>query len=144
MSTLTNSTSQDLIASHRYDKLDIIFSVVQRGLGEEVIHVTKSRGVYVNLICPGRGTATSSILEMFGLGATEKDVILSFVKTDETHEVITAISKKLEFDKPGGGIAFAVPVQSIAGIKVLQYLTTASAEEGSTSWMREKAHMRLL
>lgn len=130
MSTLTNSTSQDLIASHRYDKLDIIFSVVQRGLGEEVIHVTKSRGVYVNLICPGRGMATSSILEMFGLGATEKDVILSFVKTDETHEVITAISKKLEFDKPGGGIAFAVPVQSIAGIKVLQYLTTASAEEG--------------
>ena len=130
MSTLTNSTSQDLISSHRYDKLDIIFSVVQRGLGEEVIHVTKSRGVYVNLICPGRGTATSSILEMFGLGATEKDIILSFVKTDETHEVITAISKKLEFDKPGGGIAFAVPVQSIAGIKVLQYLTTASAEEG--------------
>ena len=130
MITLTNSTSQELIASHRYDKLDIIFSVVQRGLGEEVIHVTKSRGVYVNLICPGRGTATSSILEMFGLGATEKDVILSFVKTDETHEVITAISKKLEFDKPGGGIAFAVPVQSIAGIKVLQYLTTASAEEG--------------
>lgn len=130
MRTLTNSTSQDLIASHRYDKLDIIFSVVQRGLGEEVIHVTKSRGVYVNLICPGRGTATSSILEMFGLGATEKDIILSFVKTDETHEVITAISKKLEFDKPGGGIAFAVPVQSIAGIKVLQYLTTASAEEG--------------
>ena len=130
MSTLTNSTSQDLIASHRYDKLDIIFSVVQRGLGEEVIHVTKSRGVYVNLICPGRGTATSSILEMFGLGATEKDIILSFVKTDETHEVITAISKKLEFDKTGGGIAFAVPVQSIAGIKVLQYLTTASAEEG--------------
>lgn len=130
MSTLTNSTSQDLIASHRYDKLDIIFSVVQRGLGEEVIHVTKSRGVYVNLICPGRGTATSSILEMFGLGDTEKDIILSFVKTDETHEVITAISKKLEFDKPGGGIAFAVPVQSIAGIKVLQYLTTASAEEG--------------
>lgn len=130
MSTLTNSTSQDLIASHRYDKLDIIFSVVQRGLCEEVIHVTKSRGVYVNLICPGRGTATSSILEMFGLGATEKDIILSFVKTDETHEVITAISKKLEFDKPGGGIAFAVPVQSIAGIKVLQYLTTASAEEG--------------
>ena len=130
MSTLTNSTSQDLIASHRYDKLDIIFSVVQRGLGEEVIHVTKSRGVYVNLIYPGRGTATSSILEMFGLGATEKDIILSFVKTDETHEVITAISKKLEFDKPGGGIAFAVPVQSIAGIKVLQYLTTASAEEG--------------
>ena len=130
MSTLTNSTSQDLIASHRYDKLDIIFSVVQRGLGEEVIHVTKSRGVYVNLICPGRGTATSSILEMFGLGATEKDIILSFLKTDETHEVITAISKKLEFDKPGGGIAFAVPVQSIAGIKVLQYLTTASAGEG--------------
>ena len=111
MSTLTNSPAQDLTASHRYDKIDIIFTVVQRGLGEEVIEVT-------------------SILEMFGLGATEKDVILSFVKTDETHEVITAISEQMEFTKPGGGIAFAVPVQSVAGIKVLQYLTTATAEEG--------------
>lgn len=129
MSTLTNSPAQEL-AARRYDKLDIIFTVVQRGLGEEVIEITKSRGVYVNLICPGRGTATSSILEMFGLGATEKDVILSFVKTDDSHEVITAISERMEFAKPGGGIAFAVSMQSIAGIKVLQYLTTASAEEG--------------
>lgn len=109
--------------------MDVIFTVVQRGLGEEVIEVTKNNGVFVNLICPGRGTATSSILEMFGLGATEKDVILSFVKTDETHRVITAISEQMEFAKPGGGIAFAVPLQSVAGIKVLQYLTTASAEE---------------
>ena len=130
MSTLTNSPAQDLAATNHYDKMDIIFTVVQRGLGEEVIEITKSRGVYVNLICPGRGTATSSILEMFGLGATEKDVILSFVKTDDSHEVITAISERMEFAKPGGGIAFAVSMQSIAGIKVLQYLTTASAEEG--------------
>ena len=130
MSTLTNSAAQDLAATNHYDKMDIIFTVVQRGLGEEVIEVTKSRGVYVSLICPGRGTATSSILEMFGLGATEKDVVLCFSKTDETHDVITAISEKMEFAKPGGGIAFAVPIQSVAGVKVLQYLTNASAEEG--------------
>lgn len=130
MSTLTNSPAQDLAATNHYDKMDIIFTVVQRGLGEEVIEVTKSRGVYVSLICPGRGTATSRILEMFGLGATEKDVVLCFSKTDETHDVITAISEKMEFAKPGGGIAFAVPIQSVAGVKVLQYLTNASAEEG--------------
>lgn len=129
MSTLTHSPAQDHSVHRQYDKMDVVFTVVQRGLGEEVIEVTKSNGVFVSLICPGRGTATSSILEMFGLGATEKDVILSFVKTDETHKVITAISEQMEFAKPGGGIAFAVPLQSIAGIKVLQYLTTASAEE---------------
>jgi len=116
-------------AKKQYDRLDLVFTVLPRGLGDKVVEINKENGIHVNFICPGRGTATTSILDMFGLGATEKDIVLSFVKSDFTSAALKNISKKMEFEKPGSGIAFAVPMQSIAGTKVLHYLTTASIGE---------------
>ena len=113
----------------QFDKMDLVFTVLPRGLGDKIAEITKEQAVFVNFICPGRGTATTSILDMFGIGATEKDVVLSFVKSETTANVLEKISDKMEFQKPGTGIAFAVPLQSVAGAKVLQYFTTASSGE---------------
>lgn len=113
-------------AKKHYDKLDLVFTVLPRGLGEKIIAINNEQGVFTNFICPGRGTATSSILGMFGLGATEKDVVLSCVRSDAVPEVLKNISERMEFDKPGSGIAFSIPLQSVAGANVLHYLTTAS------------------
>ena len=113
----------------QFDKTDLVVTVLLRGLGDKIAEITKEQGVFVNFICPGRGTATTSILDMFGIGATEKDVVLSFVKYEPTANVLEKISEKMEFQKPGTGIAFAVPLQSVAGAKVLQYFTTAASGE---------------
>lgn len=111
------------------DRLDIIFTVVSRGKGENVIDLMHDEDILINMTCHGRGTATSKILEMFGLGATEKDIVLSFVKNERSKEILSLIAKELEFEKPGKGIAFTVPLQSVAGPKILKLLTTASLEE---------------
>lgn len=112
-----------------YEKMDLVFIIVPHGLSEAVTALTQENGVPVNLVCPGRGTATSGILEMFGLGATDKDVVLSFVRSAHVAELMKILSQKLDFDKPGNGVAFSVPFQSIAGSRALHYFTTSSSEE---------------
>ena len=114
---------------HNY-KMDLVFTVLPRGLGNKVVDICDKNGVNVSLMFPGRGTATSSIIEMFGLGSTEKDVVISCIRSERSPEIIKDIGEKLEFSKPGSGISFSVPMQSVAGAKVLQFLTTASFEEG--------------
>lgn len=116
-------------AKKPFERMDLVFTVLPRGLGDKVVEINREQGVYVNFICPGRGTATTSILEMFGLGATEKDIVLSGVRSDSVPAVLKKISEKLEFDKPGTGVSFSVPMQSVAGSKVLHYFTTASLGE---------------
>ncbi len=111
------------------DRLDIVFTIVSHGKGEEVIDLMREKDVLINITCHGRGTAPSKILEMFGLGATEKDVILSFVNDKRSKDILGSIAKELDFEKPGKGIAFTVPLQSVAGTKVLKLLATASLEE---------------
>ena len=112
-----------------YEKMDIVFTIVQRGFGEQIVKIAEKSGSFMNLVYPGKGSATSGILQMLGLGPTEKDVVLSFIKSSESHNIISIISEQMDFAKPGTGISFSVPMQSIAGAKVLQYLATYSYEE---------------
>ena len=106
------------------ERLDVIFTIVPKGKGEQVIDLLRDNDVMVNMTCLGRGTAPSSILEMLGIGATDKDVVLSFVKNKTSSSLLRRIAKKLDFSKPGNGISFTVPLQSVAGIMAFKFLTT--------------------
>lgn len=110
-------------------RMELIFTVVSRGKGETVLDLLRDDGILQNVICHGHGTAPSSILEMLGLGSSEKDVILSFVKYEDSKKILRHISEKMEFSKPGKGIAFMVPVQSVAGIMAFKFLTADLTEE---------------
>ncbi len=110
-------------------RMDLVITIVSRGKGEAVLDVFKENKILQNIICHGHGTAPSSILEMLGLGATDKDIVLSFVKAENSKKILAEISRKLEFAKPGHGIAFTVPLESIAGIMSFKFLTADLTEE---------------
>ena len=111
------------------ERLDVSFTIVPKGKGEQVIDLLRDNDVMVNMTCLGRGTAPSSILEMLGIGATDKDVVLSFVKNKTSPSLLRRIAKKLDFSKPGNGISFTVPLQRVAGIMAFKILTTDYSEE---------------
>ena len=111
------------------ERLDVVITIVSRGKGETVLEVLRENKILQNTICQGRGTAPSSILEMLGLGSTEKDIVLSFVKKEKSGDIIKKISEKLVFSKPGNGISFTVPLQSVAGIATFKFITADLTEE---------------
>lgn len=81
------------------------------------------------LDAPGSGTANSEVLDYFGLEATEKNVYFSIV-TDETWKRLRrSLIINLQIDIPGSGIAFTIPVSSIGGKNVLQFLTQGQEYE---------------
>ena len=110
-------------------RMDLVFTIVSRGKGETVLDFLRENRILQNTICHGHGTAPSSILEVLGLGATDKDIILSFVKAENSKKLIQGISKKMDFAKPGHGIAFTVPLESVAGIMSFKFLTADLTEE---------------
>lgn len=70
----------------------------------------------------GKGTATSAILDYFGIEATEKLVTFSIVTNQMWKKLKNGLIDKVRIDVPGTGIAFIVPMGSIGGKKVLQFL----------------------
>jgi len=105
------------------DGIKLMVTIIDRGKGEKVADICKENNVSFNFICLGRGTANSEILEYFGLGDTEKDIVMSSVPEDRATSIVRELSKKLQLNKPGNGIVFTIPISSVAGVVTLQLLT---------------------
>ena len=71
----------------------------------------------------GKGTAPTEISHYLGLLDDSKAVIFSIVADDRINEILQAYEEKYFKIKHGKGIAFTIPISSIIGVMIYQFLT---------------------
>ena len=103
-------------------KLKLLFTVVDRPKGEFYLDVISQFGVNCQLLVGGMGTATSELVELLGL-EPHKAVILSMVREDLMEQVMNCLEDKFRTIRNGKGIAFAVPLSSVIGVNLYQFLS---------------------
>lgn len=103
-------------------KLKLLFTVVDRNKGEFYLDVISQYEVNCQLALGGMGTANSELINLLGLNI-HKAVILSVVREDKVDEIMKALEQRFETIKNGKGIAFAVPMSSVIGVNLYQFLS---------------------
>ncbi len=117
--------------AHKYKPFDMMVAIVDRDLGEIVAEHNRSFDIPVNIVCLGRGTADSYWTDLLGIGSPEKDIVLSFVPVEHARAALDNLVEKMDLHACGKGIAFTMPVNSVAGSRVLHYFIEASLQEDS-------------
>ncbi len=103
--------------------------IANRGMREKYLQFFKEYHIEVTFATLGRGTASSSILDYLGMETTEKAVYFAIITLDTWKNLERGLYTRLRIDVPGRGIAFLIPLSSIGGKKVLQYLTVGQKIE---------------
>ena len=103
-------------------KLKLLFTVVDRAKGEFYLDVLSQFQVNCQMVTGGMGTAHSELIEMLGLNI-HKAVILSVIREDMTDTIMQTLEEKFTTIKNGKGIAFAVPMSSVIGVNMYQFLS---------------------
>ena len=103
-------------------KLKLLFTVVERPKTEFYLDVLSQFEVNWQMVVGGKGTATSELVDMLGLNP-HKGVILSVVREDMVDEIIKCLEDKFATIRKGKGIAFAVPLSSVIGVNMYQFLS---------------------
>ena len=103
-------------------KLKLLFTVVDRPKGEFYLDVISQFDVNCQLATAGLGTATSELVELLGL-EPHKVVILSVVREDMVDAVMNCLEDKFRTIRNGKGICFAVPLSSVIGVNLYQFLS---------------------
>ena len=103
-------------------KLKLLFTVVDRNKTEFYLDVLSQFEVNFQMAAGGKGTATSDLVEMLGLNI-HKGVILSVVREDMVDTVLNCLEDKFATIRGGKGIAFAVPLSSVIGVNMYQFLS---------------------
>ena len=103
-------------------KLKLLVTVVERPKGEFYLDVISQFDVNCQLVVGGLGTATSEIVELLGL-EPHKAVILSVAREDMVEQIMNCLEDKFETIRNGKGISFAVPLSSVIGVNLYQFLS---------------------
>ena len=103
-------------------KLKLIITVVDRAKAEFYLDLLSQFEVNFQMVTGGKGTANSEVVEMLGLNI-HKAVILSVVREDMVSPIINCLEEKFETIRNGKGIAIAVPLSSVIGVNMYQFLS---------------------
>lgn len=103
-------------------KLKLVITVVDRPKAEFYLDVLSQFEVNFQMAVPGKGTAQSELIDMLGLNI-HKAVLMSVVREDMVEPIMKCLEDKFTTIKNGKGIAFAVPLSSVIGVNMYQFLS---------------------
>jgi len=104
-------------------RLKLLITVVDRSKALFYVDLLEQFEINVQMVLYGKGTASSQMRELLGLGETDKAIIISYVREDNVKEVLATLEEKFHKVKNGKGIAYTVSLDSIIGVSMYQLLS---------------------
>ncbi len=99
-------------------RFKVILASVKSDITDKVVDAAKAAGATGATIIPARGTGIREAKTFFGLSLEQQtDIIMFLVEEHALNRIMEAIGEAGEFQKPGTGIAFAVPVEQVIGLE---------------------------
>ena len=95
------------------EAMKLILSIVERGQGAAILRLYRKWHVPIHLQCAGKGTATSEIMDILGLGSSEKDVVVSLAAASAARKLLYDMDNDLRGHTGGAGIVVCVPVSGL-------------------------------
>ncbi len=95
-------------------RLKLLVTITDRPKGETAARICAGLGVQFHLGILGKGTASSEVLDVLGLGETDKAVILTLAPEPLLPALKGDLVRMLRLRHPGKGILFTLPLSGIS------------------------------
>jgi hypothetical protein len=121
--------------SNVLNELELIYIIVNKGLGSKVVHIARHNGLTGGTVLLGSGTANSRLLDALALAEVRKEIVLLLANRSESFDIMEMMNRELRLYKHHHGIAFSIPIGCIAGSKSLRCgAAPYMEEEGQTMY----------
>lgn len=126
-------------------RLMALLSIVERDKGKKLIKVLENINVRMNFQCVGFGTAPTEMMDIFGLGSNDKDIIISLAAENTVKDMMSDFGTSFESHTKFGGLM--IILNTSAASRVLTELLTHNlnivTEKGNGA-MKNEHHNNLI
>lgn len=99
-------------------RFKIILASVKSDITDKIVDAAKATGATGATIIHARGTGIREAKTFFGLSLeAQTDIIMFLLEESLVAQVLETIGRVGEFNKPGTGIAFVLPVDQVIGLE---------------------------
>lgn len=128
------------------EPMKLIVTIVERGQGSLIRQAYLSPTYQLRCLWQlvGRGTASSELLDILGIGTPERDVVFALASGRSAHNLFRKLKGGLGGNIHAKGILFSLPLSAVNGLMAaaLNHLETLNSEIGDTPM--EPAHHSLI
>ena len=121
-----------------------LVTITKREYGDAYLRYFYENGVHSLTAALCEGTAQQKTLDRLGIEKTEKIMLSSVVSGPLASGLLKGLMRTMQIDVPGNGIAFTVPLQSVANSASLQYLTQGQNTEQNGVLVMEENRFSLV
>ena len=94
-----------------------ILAIVNNGFSEVAMDAAKACGAKGGTVLHGRGTISKEAEKFFNISIQpEKEIVMILAQIDLVDGILKALYEAIGSNTPAQGIAFALPVDEVAGI----------------------------
>ena len=104
-------------------KISMFITIVNRGQGNYVLKIFEQEGANAQFVQLGEGTAQKEVRDILGIEDNGKEIIISLIPNERIEEAKNELEAFFKVNKRNRGIGFSIPMTSIIGMKVYQFLT---------------------
>jgi nitrogen regulatory protein PII len=113
----SRDTNQEQIGGKYTMEHEVIFTIVDRGLAEDVVDVAVSAGASGGTIINARGAGMHEHSTLFSMSLEpEKEIVMILSEKIKSDNIIAAINKAMQIDAPGKGMLFTMDVNKTSGL----------------------------
>ena len=117
-----------------------LLAIIGRGKGKACIDMLNAQNIRYHFQSVGHGTAPSEIMDIFGLGSNDKDIILSFAPESAVSALSADFGRKLDTNYGYGGLLLVLSLSAInrrsaSIIARTSHIQGNSTEKGADSEM---------
>ncbi len=110
----------------------LVVTFAERGKGKALAKLYAEQGVLCNYQSMGRGTASSDLLDVLGIGSAEKDILISITSGERSQRLLRRLDDGLESDIYGSGIVFDMSLTGLNSLIATVLLNQQESGNGGT------------
>ncbi len=122
--------NKKVVNGNDFKSLKVLFTIVNRSKATYYVDLLEQFEINMQMVLYGIGTANSEIRDYLKLNEVEKAVIISIVREDKVKDICNTLTEKFSKIKDGKGIAYTIPVKSIIGVSIYQFLSNNKTKWG--------------
>lgn len=103
-------------------ELSLMVTITNKVNAEKFLKLYNEFGASVSFLSFGRGTATSRVLNIFGLERAEKAILHTVINDSLFPTLRRELEQRFIIDVPGTGIVFLIPLSAVGGKQQLELL----------------------
>ena len=117
------------------NRIVMLLSIIQRGKGAKYIKMLKQSFVPLHYQFVGSGTASSEMMDILGLGSSDKDILLSFTTYNSVIGLSEELGKLVGANMGFNGLAMVISTSAFSRIsaEIIKRNSNQEKQEGKMS-----------